>query len=383
MTKPRHLSARIEESLSKGRRMNIVFDMTFPRRLNTGTTVYANELVAAIGRRDICGVTCLAETPPARRRGIWKLWNGIRNIFWVQVVLPVKLFRLKADLLHAPSFFAPIVWCPCPIVLTVHDTLFLTRGMRHSNMLFSLYARIFIAAAVRRSKIICTVSNAARNDIISHYHMPNERIRVIYHGVSPRFSPQPATRIAEIRKRHKLDGSYFLFVGTWAPRKNLPRLIEAFRLFRKNPNRKHQLILVGPQGSDATEVQRAMNDPELAGEVRWLGFIEDDDMPCIYAAADAFVFPSLGEGFGMPVIEAMACGTPVITSSVSCLPEVAGDAALFVDPNAAADIARAMEEIIQPNVSEDLRCKGLLRSQLFTWETAAERTEMAYVDALK
>jgi hypothetical protein len=128
MTKPRNRTACIEESFPKGPRMNIVFDMTYPRRLNTGTTVYANELVAAIGGRDTCSVTCLAETPPGRRHGIWKLWNGIRSIFWIQVVLPVKLLRLKADLLHAPSFFAPVVWCPCPIVLTVHDTLFLTRG---------------------------------------------------------------------------------------------------------------------------------------------------------------------------------------------------------------------------------------------------------------
>lgn len=175
-------------------------------------------------------------------------------------------------------------------------------------MLFSLYARSFTAAAVRRSKIICTDSNAARNDIMSHYHVPNERIRVIYHGVSPRFSPQPAARVAEICRKHKLDRPFFLFVGAWAPRKNLPRLIEAFRLFRRDVNQEYELVLVGPEGSGSVEVHQALSNSGVADHARCLGFVADEEMPCVYAAAEAFVFPSLGEGFGIPLIEAMAAG---------------------------------------------------------------------------
>src|ERR1017187_2612074 len=113
--------------------MHVVFDMTFPRRLKTGTAVYANELVAALSSREVCQVTCLAEPLPTRRDGIWKIWNGIHNMLWVQFVLPVKLLRLKADILHAPSFFAPLLWCPCPIVLTVHDTLYLNPSLRYRD----------------------------------------------------------------------------------------------------------------------------------------------------------------------------------------------------------------------------------------------------------
>jgi glycosyltransferase involved in cell wall biosynthesis len=159
-------------------------------------------------------------------------------------------------------------------------------------------------------------------------------------------------------------------------------LIEAFQLFQNGTKQKYDLILVGPEGDGAVELQRSLQNPEIAMHVRSLGFLADAEMPCVYAAADVFVFPSLGEGFGMPVIEAMACGTPVITSDLSCLPEVAGDAALLINPEDPTDIARAMSRVMRSDVREEMISRGLKRAKLFTWRKAAEETEKAYLDAI-
>jgi alpha-1,3-rhamnosyl/mannosyltransferase len=171
-------------------------------------------------------------------------------------------------------------------------------------------------------------------------------------------------------------------VGTWGRRKNLPSLIDAFRIFRADGTNDHELILVGPAGANA-EVADRLRDPQVASHVRSLGYVPDEDMPGIYAACEALVFPSLAEGFGLPVIEAMACGTPVLVSAVSCLPEVAGDAALFFDPHDPADIARAMKLILSLDLRQELRQKGLQRARMFTWKGAALETEKAYIEALR
>jgi glycosyltransferase involved in cell wall biosynthesis len=160
-------------------------------------------------------------------------------------------------------------------------------------------------------------------------------------------------------------------------------LVEAFGILRNKASVSHELILVGPPvATPRGEDLELIRDVEASQHVRSLGYVPDEDMPGIYAASEALVFPSLAEGFGLPIIEAMACGTPVIVSGVSCLPEVAGDAALIIDPNDPADIARAMELILEPNLHEELKHKGLQRARIFTWKNAALETDKAYMDAL-
>lgn len=363
------------------RKTHLVFDMTFPRRLKTGTTTYANELVAAMSRRESYQVSCIAEPPLTHRHGVWKIWNGIKNLVWTQVVLPVRLRFMKADLLHAPSYFAP-VFCPCPIVLTVFDTLYLTQSHHYRDRLFSIYMRLFTYLAIKKAAIVCTISNVSREDIVSAYGIRRDRVRVIHLGVNPSFRLHAEAELAALRDKYALKRPYFLFVGAWEPRKNLPRLIEAFALFRKETGADYELILVGPKGSGEAQVNRLLDDPEIAASVRPLGFIPEEDKPGIYAAADALTFPSLGEGFGLPIVEAFASGTPVLTSNVSCMPEVAGDAALFFNPEDIGDIARTMKLVIQPALRQELREKGLLRARMFTWENMAMETERAYVEVM-
>jgi len=375
-------SAVMDRIRPDGKRIHVVFDMTFPRRLRTGTTVYANELVAALRERSTCQVTCVAEPVPIRHGGFWRLWNGIRNLLWTQVVLPLKLLWLRADVLHAPSFFAPVV-CPCPVVLSVHDVLYLTHPQYSRNNLFSLYARLFIRRSIRRADMICTVSKASKAEIQSAYGVPSERIRVTYPGVSSRFQPQSEATIAAVREKYGLSKPFFLFVGMWVRRKNIPRLIEAFRIYLQAEKEDRELVLVGPQDGGETGIEALLADLDLTKRVRSLAYVPDEDMPSIYAAADVLAMPSLGEGFGLPIVEAMASGTPVIASNVSCLPEVAGDAALFFNPNEPADIAHAMKLATHPETRRYLKESGLKRAQLFTWENTARETEKLYADALK
>ncbi len=371
-----------EKSGHSTRQLRIVFDMTFPNRLQTGTRVYANELLAALQKRSPHRFTCLAEPVPARSRSMWrKVWNGIRNIFWIQVVLPIRLLGLKADVLHAPSFFAPLL-CPCPVVLTIYDTLYLTHAQHYGDKLFLLYAKLFIKPAVRRCALISTISQASRADILSAFGVPENKIHVIYPGVSSRFRPTRDTAaIIRILEKYGIASPFFLFIGALEPRKNLSCLLRAFALFLRARlgGERYRLVLAGPGGPAFAELQQIARELEILEHVQFLGFITDDDIPSLYSAARAFVFPSLGEGFGLPIVESMACGTPVVTSNVSSIPEVAGDAAVLVDPEDVQALARAMEAVaFDSEVRQRLVKKGIERAALFTWPRAAQETEQLY-----
>lgn len=312
---------------------------------------------------------------------MWKVWNGLRDLFWMQVTLPIRLRRIKADVLFAPAYLAPAL-CPCPLVVTVHDTLYRDGMGRFRDRLFELYFRLSVYAAIRRAAVICTVSEFSRNQIAIAYGVERERIQVTYPGVSSRYRTPFAMQTPSIREKYKLHQPFFLFVGAREPRKNIPRLIDAFRIFCSEVQGEYELLLVGPTGCSEQEVRERIRDCGLEDRVRTLGFIPDGDMPGVYAAARALVFPTLGEGFGFPVIEAMACGTPVITSRASCLPEVSGGAALLIDPEDAEDIAHAMREVLGAEMHADLSRRGLERARIFTWESTLRGTELAFAAAL-
>lgn len=364
------------------RSLRVVFDMTFPNRLKTGTRTYATELLAALQTSSSHQFTCLAEPVPDRSRTIWgKMWNGLRNILWIQIVLPIRLFWLKADVLHAPSFFAPLL-CPCPVVLTIYDTLYLTQAQHYGDRLFLLYAKLFIKPAIKRSSLVSTLSQTSKTAILSTFDIPDQKVHVIYPGVSSRFRPTlDAVEIRRLREKYHIMSRFFLFVGALEPRKNLPSLLRAFHLFLKTKqgSEHYQLVLAGPGGPALQELQQIAHQLGISEHVHWPGYVTDDDVPTLYSAAEAFVFPSLGEGFGLPIVEAMACGTPVVTSNVSCIPEIAGDAALLVDPTDAQALASAMERIVLDDaVRRQLVTKGLERAALFSWQRTAQETEQLY-----
>jgi glycosyltransferase involved in cell wall biosynthesis len=243
--------------------------------------------------------------------------------------------------------------------------------------------RWLIRRAIRHATRIVTVSDSVRDDIVKALRVDPRRIVRIHHGVAPRFRPAAPDAIRAFRERRGLARPYLLFVGNLEPRKNLPGLLRAFREVRRRHAGPLDLVVTGQVAWLSRPLLRDLGTEDLGESVRTTGFLPPGDLPVLYSGAEAFVFPTLGEGFGLPVLEAMACGTPVITSNLSCLPEVAGDAAVLCDPHAIDSISEAILSILtDPGRREDLVRRGLARAAGFTWERTARETLAAYAAAV-
>ena len=292
---------------------------------------------------------------------------------WMQTVLPSALRQVRPDLCHFTNYLAP-VQCPCPSIVTIYDmTVFITPRF-HTLKKFVL-DRTLIPIVARRADAIVTVSNSARNDILRYLKVPRERVRVIPGAASSHFRPitDPA-RLDDVRRRYSLDAPYFLYVGTIEPRKNLVRLARAFARLKKR-GLPHKLLIVGQAGWQVGPVYAEVERLGLTKEMLFTGYVPLEDLPPLYTMAESLAFPSLYEGFGLPVIEAMACGTPVVTSRSSSLGEIAGDAALLIDPLSVDELEDALYRLHrEPDLRDCLYQKGLARAALFTWETTARTT---------
>lgn len=296
---------------------------------------------------------------------------------WMQSVLPGTLRRTRPDIVHFPNYLAPLA-TSFPYVVTMHDmTLFITPQLHRWKKL--LLDRTLIPLVARRSEAIVTVSKSARDDIVRILKVRPEKVHVIPNAVSPVFKQVDCGgRLEAVRARYGLHDPYILYVGTIEPRKNLARLIEAFALLRKR-GLPHKLVLVGQPGWHCEPIYAEVERQGLGNDVIFTGYVPIDDLPALYTSASAMSFPSLYEGFGMPVLEAMACGTPVVTSSSSSLVEIAHDAALLVDPLSVEEIADALHRVCSDSdLACDLRDRGLLRASHFTWEHAARSTLSVY-----
>jgi len=277
---------------------------------------------------------------------------------------PFELRREKLDLFHAQYILPP--FCNCKTVTTIHDILYESHPEFYSRAQ-NLYFRALIPRSARRADHIITVSHFSKNDIVSRYHVDPEKITVIEQDPRAEFRLMDADGCREtIRRKYGIASPFLLYVGRVNPRKNLVRLVEAFsRLYRKGI--RHKLVIVGKQDWMAEQVVQRVKELALEDAVIFTGYVDWDDVPVFYNAADLLVYPSICEGFGLPVMEAMACGVPVVTSYGSSLEEVAGGAAVLVDPNSVESIAGAMESVIaHPELALSLRSKGLRRVADFT-----------------
>jgi glycosyltransferase involved in cell wall biosynthesis len=301
-----------------------------------------------------------------------------------QVTVPVDLRRERAELFHAPHYVLPPL-TPCKAVVTIHDCIHLRFPQYLPNRLGYAYARASMWMATHRSDRIITVSEASKRDILDYFRVPPEKIDVIYNGIDERFGQSPPDDdIARIRERYQLNDPFILYAGNIKPHKNLERTIEAFHLLRRNPEFENvKLVIIGDEIAKYAALRHAVHHYKLHKYVRFFGFVPDSTLAILYRLAAVFVFPSLYEGFGLPPLEAMASGTPVITSNVSSLPEVVGDAALLVDPLQPEDIAEAMRRVLtDPALREDLRRRGLARAQHFSWERSIRRVRDIYGEVL-
>ena len=296
-----------------------------------------------------------------------------------QIALPVRLLTARVDLFHAPHYVLPPL-VPCRSIVTIHDCIHLMFPQYLPNRMAYVYARASLAAAATRAARILTVSETSKSDILRYCNVPADRIIVIPNAIDDRLATPPRDEdIQRVRERYQLDGPFVLYVGNIKPHKNLERLIDAFHLVRREGFERLKLLIIGDQISRFPRLRRAVDRYKLHKHVRFLGFVGDDTLAALYRLATVFVFPSLYEGFGLPPLEAMASGTPVVTSNVSSLPEVVGDAAVLVDPYSAKSIAEGIQRVlVDPALRETLRLRGLERAKAFSWEASVRRTLDVY-----
>jgi glycosyltransferase involved in cell wall biosynthesis len=308
----------------------------------------------------------------------------VKNILWHQTVLPRLARRHHLDVLHTPSYRRMLWPRPCALVATIHD-LAPFRLARKYDWKRMLYGRVVARRLAQRQDQVIAVSQHTGRDILEFFHVPPERLTMIHNGLDhARFFPAArAAAKAEVNRQRNVRRPFFLYVARLEhPAKNHVRLIEAFNRFKAGTGSDWQLVLGGSDWHGAEVVHALVRQSPFTRDIRCLGFLPDDELPAWYRAAEAFVYPSLFEGFGLPPIEAMACGCPVISSTRGSLGEVVGDAAVIVDPEDVNSLRRAMSAVAaDESAREQLREAGLKRAQCFNWEKTAAATINVYARA--
>ncbi len=299
--------------------------------------------------------------------------------------LPLKLRRLGAELLHAPHYVRPLL-CPVPSVVTIHDCIHLLFPQYLPNRMAYNYARFIMGSAIRNSAIVFTVSEASRADILRFYPQTDPaKVHVVPNAIDAELLLDPGEAERErVRERYQLRSRFVLFAGNVKPHKNLERLIRAFaRVRAQEGNEDLRLVLIGDDVSRYASLRRTADEAGVRQDVRFFGFVPHETLAALYRMATVFAFPSLYEGFGLPPLEAMACGTPVVTSRLSSLPEVVGDGALLVDPYSEDEIAHGIARLLD---DQDLRARlverGLARAATYSWERSVRQIHSGYLKAL-
>jgi glycosyltransferase involved in cell wall biosynthesis len=320
------------------------------------------------GSVDIAGVH--GRAPAIARLSPWA------RVLWEQTALPLALARGRADLFHSMAFALPWVR-PCRSVVTIYDLSFVLspEAFRPAN-------RLYLRAITRRSAswadAVIAISENTKRDIVRLWGISPDKVRVAPCGVDERFGPLPPDEVERFRRRHSLPEQMVLFIGTLEPRKNLVTLIEAYALLRRRGLR-HVLVLAGGKGWKYEPVFEAVERLGLGDAVRFPGYVPADELPLWYNAASLFVYPSLYEGFGLPPLEAMACGTPVIVSDRASLPEVVGPEGITVGPSDVSGLADEMQRVLSDSsLAEHLSDYGRRRAKEYSWDRAARVTLDVY-----
>jgi glycosyltransferase involved in cell wall biosynthesis len=372
-------AARLRAGLTTGMPLRIVMDVRHVRDFGIGT--YIHGLLHALAGIDQSNEYQLVSLPQDERvfselPANFKVIPYRRTDSYLvdHLTFPLFLRAMAPDVVHIPLNQVPLFMME-PYVVTIHDMaslLFETRsGMRMAAR------RLVLRRGLMRARRIMAVSEATRRDVRDALGIPEDRIRLVYNAPNPAFFlPAQADR-ASILERYQIDYPFLLYAGNIRPQKNIPRLVEAFavareRLSRHPVYRDLHLIIIGDEISRYPSVRRAVMQTRVEKAVRFLGFVPFDALRIFFESAALFVFPSLYEGFGLPPLEAMATGTPVVASNVSSLPEVIGDAALLVNPENVFDIARAIQEaLLDEDLRADLIDKGKKQAARYSWERTA------------
>jgi glycosyltransferase involved in cell wall biosynthesis len=311
--------------------------------------------------------------------------DNVEKLVWEQYTGPAAAHKAGVDVLHVP-YFAPPYFPRTPTVVTIHDVIPLRLPLYRAGASVNAYMKL-VARAAHKATLVVTVSQHARQDMIDALRLPAERIRVIYEAAGDKYRPiTDAAKLAEVRERYGVGTRYILYLGGLDARKNVPQLVKAFsHVYRRLGDPNLQLLIAGnpdkQSGPLFPDPRPVAADLGMTGQIVYR-FIEEEDKPAIYSGATVFVFPSLYEGFGLDPLEAMSCGSPVICSNRTSLPEVVGDAAITLDPDDTHALVEAMCDVLtNSDLQADLRARSLRRATLFNWRSTATETIAAYEEA--
>lgn len=304
------------------------------------------------------------------------------RIFWEQTLFAFDLWQKNYALLHSLAYVTPF-FNRTPSVVTLYDMSFFLYP-EYFPPLQRLYLKLGTRVSAQRARRLVTISESTKRDAVRLLNVAEDKIDVAYPGVGAEFfQAVDSETLDAFRRAKRLPEHFVLFIGTREPRKNIPALLRAFAIAKRARNFPHQLVLAGGRGWMDEEIPRAIAETGLEKQIIFPGFVPHDELPLWYRAADALVYPSQYEGFGMPPLEALACGTPTITSNVSSLPEAVGDAALLIDPQSPQQIAAALERVLSDDaLRHEMRLGGPAYARQFSWTRAAQVTAQTYRLAL-
>ena len=373
--------------------MHLAINGWFWNRPNSGSgqytrflTWYLNRLVSDLDITLICPTTegePDSVPPSVTVRMVENRPGHVGKVLFEQNQFPKVCGEVNADIAHVPYWGSPMS-SPCPVVVTVHDmTTELVREYRKG-----IKARAYnalVAAAARGAAHVITDSLASKEDVVEHLGISAENVTSIYLAVDHEKYNTEENLLLDmaVKQQYGLDDFYTLYLGGYEIHKNIPTLLRAWAYVAKALGEDYPLLLAGKKPDKVNErypdYDALIEELELGDYVRWIGYIDEDHKPILYREAMTFVFPSSAEGFGLPPLEAMACGTPVVTTNAKSLPEVVGDAGFTVDPESEREMAGAIiATLVQDNLNAELRAKGLEQVKKFTWEKTAHETLLVY-----
>ncbi len=305
--------------------------------------------------------------------------SRLARLTWEQTILPTMINRYKIDVFHSPHYTVPFR-AKVKKVVTFHDMTFFSHPEYHLKLKVQFFRRIIPRAAKMADQIISNSKNT-KNEIIKFLNVDGQKITVTHFAIDKnRYKPIPKGQVKEqIKKKYDIKDEYILFVGTLEPRKNIASLVNNFFRLKENGLFPGKLVLAGGKGWGFSEIQKIIKDHHFGKDVLLVGYVPEDDLPFLFNGATVFVYPSYYEGFGIPPLEAIACGTPTITSNISSIPEIMGEAAVLINPQRSDRLYQSLSSLVQNKAErERLRKAGLQRAEHFTWEKTARETLEVY-----
>lgn len=307
-----------------------------------------------------------------------KIDNVLMDTVWMQIGLPKELKKKKIDLLHCPAFKAPLK-CAMPLVVTFYD-LHILKSPNDYNPWLRSYCKFMLPKIAKTADKIITISEFSKKDIVDTFSLRPEKVEVTYCGIDERYRVvSDMTLKNSARNKYGLQKKFILYIGAIQPRKNIPLLLKAYSRLLKEGFFDFDLVFAGGMGWKNRNIFLLIGELGIKERVKFIGYVPEDELPFLYDLAEFMVYPSFSEGFGMPVLEAMACGCPVITSNTSSLPEVVGDAGIMVDPHNIQELEDAIRRVVKDsNLRREMKKKGLERAKIFSWEKCAKETLQVY-----